>query len=268
MMDYTSRYGLEFNPFLKREQAPLIETRQYREVAARLDYLHQIKGFGLITGNPGVGKTTSIRSWIGTLNKSANRVIYIPLSTLTVIEFYRYLAQELGCDPAYRKADNFRMIQGAIERLNIEKKMTPVIILDEANYLKNSTLNDLKILFNFDMDSSNKAMILLTGLPQILSTLTMNAHEPLRQRITMYYSVEPLSQEDSRAYLLEKMKMAKCHQEVFERNAIEAIINASAGIPRMLDKIGNASLLAGNNLNENIISADTVMRAINDVQID
>ena len=266
-MDYTTRYGLEYNPFIKSERETLVETREYREIITRLNYLLQIKGFGLLTGNPGLGKTTTIRNWIKSLNQSAYKTIYIPLSTLTVLEFYRYLASELGCEPAYRKADNFRMIQGAIERYVYEKRMTPIIVLDEANYMKNATLNDLKILFNFEMDSVNRATVLLTGLPQLVSTLSLNAHEPLRQRITMSYTVSPLTQEEVKAYILEKLKSANCHQEVFEKNALEAISNASNGAPRMIDKIVNAALMVGNSMNQNIIISDTVMSAVNEIQL-
>lgn len=265
-IDYTTRYGMEYNPFIKSSKETLIETREYREVLSRLNYLLQIKGFGVITGAAGMGKTTAVRNWIKTLNLSAYKPIYIPLSTLTVLEFYRYLAFELGCEPAYRKADNFRLIQSAIERYVYEKRMIPIILLDEANYLKNATLNDLKILFNFDMDSTNRAMILLTGLPQLANTLNLNVHEPLRQRITMNYNIAPLAQEEAKAYILEKLKSAGCHQEVFEKNALEAIVNASNGIPRMIDKITNTAMLIGSSLNQNIIISDTVMKAVNDIQ--
>ncbi|MEE8886118.1 MAG: AAA family ATPase [Eubacteriales bacterium] len=263
-MDYTSRYGLEYNPFVKNVRESLVETSQYREVTARLNYLLQIKGFGILTGNPGVGKTTSIRNWMKSLNQSANKVIYIPLSTLTVVEFYRHMAFQLGCEPAFRKAENFRMIQGAIRRMVIEKKMTPIIVLDEANYMKNAILNDLKILFNFDMDSSNKAVILLTGLPQLSAVLSLNIHEPLRQRITMNYNLLPLTLDESKKYLVDKLKCAGCHQEVFERNAMEAIASSASGLPRVIDKIANTSLLIGNQMNENIITSDTVMKAVED----
>ncbi len=266
-MDYTSRYGLEYNPFIKNSHESLVETSQYREVLSRLNYLLQIKGFGLLTGDPGCGKTTSIRNWINTLNNQANKVIYVPISTLTIGDFYRHLASELGCQPSYRKSENFRLIQNAIERLAVEKKMIPIFVFDEANYMMNATLNDLKILFNFEMDSSNKAVILLAGLPQLNNTLRLNIHEPLRQRITMNYSINPLSQEEGKKYLLEKLKVAGSHQEVFSKSAVEAVISSTGGIPRMIDKIANASLLVGNSSNENIISPDTVMSAVNDTSI-
>ena len=84
-----------------------MESRQCREVQSRLNYLAQTKGFGLITGQPGTGKTTAIRKWIDSLNSAAYKTVYISLSTLTVMEFYRLLAEELGYEPSYRKADNF-----------------------------------------------------------------------------------------------------------------------------------------------------------------
>jgi len=145
--------------------------------------------------------------------------------------------------------------------------MTPIIILDEANYMKAAALNDLKILFNFELDSVNRAMILLAGLPQLLNILSLNSHEPLRQRITMNYNLSPLTPEEVKTYILEKLKAANCHQEVFEKNSLEAIASASNGAPRMIDKIVNSSLMVGNTLNQNIIVSDTVMNAVNEIQL-
>lgn len=266
-MDYTSRYGLEYNPFLKGSHNPTIVTSQYREVQSRMNYLLQIRGFGLITGQPGTGKTTAIRNWIGSLNSAAYKTVYISLSTLTVMEFYRVLAEELGYEPTYRKAENFRIIQQAINRYVIEKRMTPIIILDEANYLKNATLNDLKILFNFEMDSINKAVILLTGLPQLNTTLRLAAHEPLAQRITTNYELKPLGKEETISYINEKLKEAGSHMEVFEKNALEAIAGASNGVPRMIDKISNQALMIGNVINQNIITSETIMKTVEDLEI-
>ena len=266
-MNYISRYGLEFNPFVKDRKEFTVETSQYREVLARMNYLLQLKGFGLLTGGPGMGKTTALRNWKMSLNQSSNKVIYISLSTLTVTEFYRNLAYELGCEPAYRKADNFKMIQDAVDRLYIEKRILPIIILDEANYLNTGTLNDLKMLFNFDMDSRNKAVILLSGLPVLNRTLSQNAHEPLRQRICMNYQMNALPKEESSTYLLEKLKLAGSHQEVFSRAAIESVTSGAGGIPRMIDKIANACLMIANSKNENIITGETVMSAVNDISL-
>ena len=267
-MNYTSRYNLEFNPFIKNSKETLIETAEYKEVTFRLNYLLQTKGFGVLTGGPGKGKTTTIRNWAKSLNPSAYKIVYISLSTLTVNDFYRHLAEGLNQAPMFRKTDNFKVIQDAINRLVIEKKITPIIIIDEANYLKNSTLNDLKILFNFDMDSSDKAIVLLTGLPQLNNTLNLNAHEPLRQRITMNYNLDGLSKEEAKKYVLDKLKAAGSETEVFESNALEAIINASNGVPRIINKICNQSLLIANSSNLNTVDEESVLKALNDIELE
>ena len=147
-MELTARYGLEFNPFLKNSEEILFEGTEYTEAKFRLDYLARTKGFGLLTGAPGRGKTTLIRSWSAGLNPSLYKVIYTSLSD---------------------------------------------IIIDEANYIKNAVLNDLKILFNFEMDSRDRAVILLVGLPQLNNTLQLSIHEPLRQRIIMNYNIDGYS---------------------------------------------------------------------------
>ena len=266
-MDYTARYGLEFNPFIKNSKEVLVETQEYKEALFRLNYLLSTKGFGLLTGSAGRGKTTAIRNWSSSLNPSLYKVVYSSLSTLTVNDFYRNLAQELGAQPAFRKTDNFKIIQNEINRLALEKRQTPVIIIDEANYISNVVLNDLKMLFNFEMDSKDRAIILLAGLPQLNNILRLSNHEPLRQRIVMNYNIEGMSKSEGRSYIESKLKGAGCTQTVFDDNALEAILNAANGTPRMINKFCNASLLVGNSSNINIITADTVMQAISDCEL-
>ncbi len=266
-MDYTTRYGLEFNPFLKNSKEILVETKEQKESLFRLDYLVKTKGFGLLTGSAGRGKTTIIRNWALGLNPSLYKVIYTSLSTLTANDFYRNLAQELGASPAFRKPDNFRMIQEEIARLALEKRKTPVIIIDEANYINNAILNDLKILFNFEMDSRDRAAILLAGLPKLNSTLNLSVHEPLYQRLVMNYNMEGLSKEEGRNYIHEKLKGAGCRQTVFMDAAIEAILNAADGTPRIINKLCNAALLIGDSSKSEVITAEIAMQAINDCEL-
>ena len=198
------------------------------------------KGFGLLTGSAGRGKTTAVRNWASGLNTSLYKVVYSSLSTLTVNDFYRNLAAELGAQPAFRKTDNFKIIQNEINRLVLEKRQTPVIIIDEANYIGNAVLN---------------------------STLRLSIHEPFRQRIVMNYNLEGMTKAEGHSYVTAKLNGAGCTQTVFEENALEAILNAANGTPRMINKLCNASLLVGNSSNLNIITADAVMQAINDCEL-
>jgi len=266
-MEHFTRYGLEFNPFIKNSKEILVNTTEYKETLFRLDYLAKTKGFGLLTGSPGRGKTTTIRFWAKSLNPSLYKVVYSSLSTLTANDFYRNLVKELGAVPAFKKPDNFRIIQEEISRLALEKRKTPVIIIDEANYINNAILNDLKILFNFEMDSRDRAAILLAGLPQLNSTLSLGIHEPLRQRIVMNYNIDGITKDEGREYIAEKLKGAGCNQTIFEEAAIEAILNAADGTPRMINKYCNSSMLIGHSNKADLITTDIAMQAINDCEL-
>jgi type II secretory pathway predicted ATPase ExeA len=266
-MDYTSRYGMDFNPFIKNSKEIVVETSDYKEVIFRLNYLLNNKGFGILTGGPGRGKTTIIRNWANSLNSSLYKVIYISLSTVTVVEFYKNMATQLGLEPMCRKSDNFKIIQNEITRYSVEKRVTPVIIIDEANYISNGVLNDLKMIFNFDMDSRDRAIVLLVGLPQLNNTMRLVANEPLRQRITMNYNLDNLNKSETKDYILAKLNGAKCTTNIFDETAMEAIANASNGIPRIINKICDSSLMIGNTKNLNTINSDIIMLAVNESEL-
>lgn len=266
-MNYHARYGLEFNPFIKNSKDIVVESSEYKEVQYRLNYLLNNKGIGLVTGMPGKGKTTALRLWSKGLNPSLYKVIYLSLSTLTVIEFYKELADSFGIEVMFRKRDNFKNIRSAIERMTQEKHITPVIILDEANYINNGILNDLKMLFAFDMDSRDRTIVLLVGLPQLNNTMKLTINEPLKQRITMNYEMEGLSKEESKNYILGKIKGAGGTQAIFDDNALQAVINAGNGTPRLINKICNACLLVGESKKAESIDTDLVMMAVNDLEL-
>ena len=266
-MDYTIRYGLEFNPFLKNSKEILVTTDETKEVQFRLNYLAKIKGFGLLTGSPGRGKTTAIRTWARGLNPSQYKVVYTCFSTFSPNDFYRNLARELGAQTYYRKPDNFRVIQEELTRLSVEKRKTPVIIIDEANYISSTILNDFKLLFNFEMDSRDRAVILLAGLPSLNATLRMSVHEPFRQRIIMNYELSAFTKEEGRSYILEKLKGAGATKTVFEDAALEAVLNASDGTPCVINNLCNSCLLIGDSMKSDVITSEIVMQAINNNEI-
>ena len=133
--------------------------------------------------------------------------------------------------------------------------------------MSNAILNDLKILFNFEMDSRDRAVILLAGLPQICSTLRLAAHEPLRQSIIMNYNLDRLTKEEAREYIDRKLRGAGCSQPVLDDGAMEAVINASDGTARMINKFCNSSLVIGNSREAPVITADIVMQAVNDCEL-
>jgi type II secretory pathway predicted ATPase ExeA len=266
-MDYAAKYGLEFNPFIKNSKDIIIETEDYKQVQHRLAFLVHSRGFGVVTGDPGRGKTTAVRHWAKGLNPSLYKVVYTSLSTLSLNEFYRHLAEEFGLEPKHQKSQNYKNIKAEINRYSLEKRITPVFIIDEANHISSPVLNDFKMLFNFEMDSRDRAVVLLMGQPQLNNTLRLSSNESIRQRITMNYTLGNLSKEDGKTYIKSRLYEAGSRLPVFDEPALEAIVSASNGIPRNINKLCDMSLILGAAKNLPSIDAEVVMAASNEIEL-
>lgn len=266
-MNYLAKFGMEYNPFIKNNNRIKLELNEYKQLLFRLKHLEDIKGLGIITGEPGLGKTTAVRSWCDSLNKSMYKIIYINHTTLTALEFLRILSDELNLDTCHSARKNFRAIQDEVKRLYIEKKITPLIILDEANYLNNGVLNEIKLLLNFDMDSKDRFIILLVGQNNLRNILNLKSNEALRQRIVLNYSLSQLSKDESKIYIDSKLKESGLNQEIISNEAYNQIINYSNGVMRIIDQIMDKALLILSNMKENIITGEMAMEAINEYSL-
>lgn len=267
MDNYLAKFGLEYNPFNKNVKQHLIELTDYNQLLFRLKHLQSTLGIGIITGEPGLGKTTALRYWTESLNKSLYKIVYIKHSTITVLEFYRLLAEEFNLEPAHSKRVNFNNIQNEIKRLIIEKKVTPVIIIDEANYLSTGMLNDFKLLCNFDMDSKDRLILLLCGGNTLRNALNFKSNEALRQRISMNYQINNLDKNESKIYIDTKLKNAGLKLPILSSEAYQQIINFSNGTMRIINQVMDKALLILCNKKEDIITGDMAMEAINEVSI-
>jgi type II secretory pathway predicted ATPase ExeA len=221
---FTTYWEMKFNPFTgSSADNYCFESDDFKQATARLKHLCEIKGFGLFTGNSGTGKTFTIKTSVEALNPGLYKVFYAPLSSVTVLEFYRGIAIGLGIEPPHKKIDLFNVIQERIISLAKDKRITPVIVCDEAQYLNAKILNDLKIILNFDMDSEKHAVVILSGLTVLATTLSMGAHEALAQRIPINYTFTGLSQNEMAEYIASKLKNCGVSQTIFPDNAIEAL---------------------------------------------
>mgnify|MGYP002623853569 CR=1 FL=1 len=265
---YYAYYNLLYDPFVKNNSDEFIyESRDYKQFTYRLNYLLNTKGIGLVTGNPGLGKTTSIRKVLSSLNKGLYKPIYISLTTLTNNEFIRQLLVSLGREPCHKKSDNVKEIQKAIIDYAENKKITPVIVIDEANYLSSSLLNDIKMIFNFKMDSCDKYVLILVGLPSLSSSLAYSNQEPLRQRIIMNYNFSGLNKEECRSYIEGKLEKAGGTISILENQALQALMNASGCNPRVTNLILSNALVIGEDKKMANIDEEIMMAAINETYI-
>lgn len=265
---YKSYWAMTFNPFDKSiAEKDYFATYDYTQASARLNFLTTTKGIGLFTGNSGMGKTYVMRCFTKSLNKSLYKVIYIPLSTVTVAEFYRALSYELGLEPCNKKIDNFRNIQSALIKLANTQKITPVIILDEAQYLKTEILNDIKLLLNFEMDSKSPVILLLTGQPMLNIILNKQVHEALKQRIVINYTFGGIQKGEVEEYITSRLNLCGVSRPIFNPNSYEALASCCNGSIRKLNSLIEKCLILGYQKELQVIDTEIVMSAQNDIEL-
>ena len=179
-----------------------------REAHARLDYMKDKGGFILISGAPGVGKTTLVRSFAESLDAKFFKIAYAPLSTVSVIEFYRQLSFLLAADIPHRKDLLFRTIQDTIIEMAINQKTIPVIILDDAQFLKNENFFELQLISNFNFDSLSPALFILIAQPHLVERLKRPAFESFYQRINLKINLQPFTLKETQLFISQVIQNA------------------------------------------------------------
>jgi len=256
---YKTFYSLSTTPFSKElKHTEAFESTPFREASAALNYVKGIRGMGLLTGEAGAGKTLALRAFAESLNPSLYKVMYFPLSTGTVMDFYRGLAVGLGEEAKNRKVDLFMQIQQAVMTLYHQRKITPIFILDEMQFAKDAFLHDLNMIFNFNMDSLNPFVLILSGLPFLQDRLLLNPNRPLNGRLVMRMKMEPLNKEEVAGYIQHHMQRAGARHPIFTESAMEAITSCSQGWPRVINNLAIHALIHGCESKKEQIDAEII----------
>ena len=265
---YRAYWNMEYNPFSKEiDTNKLFKTNDFNEALTRLDFLHKTRGIGLFTGKPGSGKTYAVKYFLENLNSGLYKIIYLPLTTISVLDFYHALSISLGLDTYHSKTKMFFAIQSHIKQLVQEQKKNLIIAIDEAQLLSKDILTDLKILFNFDMDSKNMVTLILIGLPVINHTLSKGVFEDLQQRIVMKYDFNGITENDIRLYIADRLKLVHANNDIFSNNSIVALANSCDGSLRKLNLIIERALTIGALDKATQIDPDIIMKAVNDISL-
>ena len=148
-------FGFKKTPFGDSPDAKqLFPSQAWNQAKARLQFLADHHGAGLLTGEVGSGKSTAARTFTAGLNPNLYKILYLHWTSGSALDLLRQLALELDLEPAHYRGDLVRQISDAIVRLNQSKKQHPILICDEAQLLCHAALEQLPLLLNFDMDSS------------------------------------------------------------------------------------------------------------------
>jgi type II secretory pathway predicted ATPase ExeA len=243
----------------------LFESSVFAEGAKRLDHIRTHRGLFLLTGDPGSGKTTLLRHFHHSLNENAYRTFYIPLATVTVMDFYRQLNHVLGGTRTHRKSEFFRNIQEGIKALVQNRKMVPVFIFDEAHLMKNENFSELQIILNFDFDSVMPAIVVLAGQSHLRDRLSREIFTSFDQRISLKYHLIPLGKQECAEYIHSALKQVGGNESIFSANALEAIFNNTQGNLRGIANLATKALLATALAKKNTVTEEEVFQASKEV---
>ena len=232
---YQQYFGLTQDPFptnLIFEH--IYKSESYLELNERLEHLCSHMGIMLLTGSPGSGKTTALRCFIETLNRKMYLPIYLPLSTVSVFEFYRQLNKALGGSECYYKSDIFNSIQSQILCLTETQGLLPIIILDEAHLLKEQNFKELQIIMNFEMDSVMPFSLILAGHPILQKRLQSYTLDSFNQRILLKYSLGYLSENETKEFIKMSFMRAGREENILTEAAYKIVHQKSRGLPRLI----------------------------------
>ena len=266
---YTSYYGMSSNPFIKEEKEEYFESRDYKELKNRLEYLKEIKGVGLFTGKTGYGKTYCIRSFTKGLNKEIYKVIYIIANShFTLFDFIKAVGDAIGIGVgACYQVDMYNNIQKELKRLVLKERVQPIIIVDDAHTLSRIILKNLKILYEFDMDTRDYVTLILVGQEELKEELGKKVYESLRQRIIVNYTMEGLTREEVKEYIKTRFMVANVKVDIFTEDGINALYSCSKGSSRRLNNLVLNSLIIGSQRKLPKIDSEVVMEAKGEIDL-
>jgi general secretion pathway protein A len=260
---YRKHFGLARHPFAKDLSVEdLFASTAVTELEVRLRHLVDLRGIGLVTGEPGGGKTTVCRKVVASLHSGLFRVFYVPLSTGNVMDIYKCIAWELGLPTERSRAALYRVIRAEVTRLCLETKVRPVLIVDDAQYLRSDVLEELRLLTNYEMDSQNRLCLLLVGQAELRRRIAMAVHEALSQRVVVRHHMGGLTRDELAQYLAHLLRLAGTELPLFEPAALEAIYHATSGLPRKVNGLAHHALTAAALAKRQTVTAEHVQAAI------
>ena len=264
---YLRHFALARPPFATPEHTDeLFESASRGEAEARLNHLIELRGIGLLTGEVGSGKTTVCRHVTAQLHPGLYRICYVALTTGNVLDMYKCIGWQLGLPTERSRATAYRAIQSEITRLVTEAKQLPVLVIDEAQHLRNDVLDDLRLLTNFNMDAEHRLCLLLVGLTELRRRLTMAVHESLAQRLVVRHHLAGLDRDELNGYLTHRLRLAGCELPLFEPPAIEALFQSARGLPRLVNRIAHYALSAAALDGARTVNAEHLARAVEELR--
>jgi general secretion pathway protein A len=262
---YLSFFGIAEKPFaITPDPRYLYLSARHADALAHLVYgINEAGGFIQLTGEVGTGKTTTIRSLLARAPKNAE-IALILNPRLSPGEFLLALCEELGMGADDNAAGNTKELVDLLNRYLLRahaQGRRVVLIVDEAQNLAPEVLEHIRLLTNLETETQKLLQIILIGQPELRKLLAREDLRQLAQRITGRYHLDPLSRQETAAYVRHRMRVAGATADIFTRGALREIYNVTRGIPRVINIICDRALLGAYTQDLHQVPAALVRRA-------
>ena len=265
---YAKYYGLTRRPF---ENTPdpdfLFLSKNHREVLASLSYaINAAKGFVLVVGDIGTGKTTLIHALIKQLDPSF-LILNITNPRATFNDILHYLGNKIGITA--EKAgplETVEVIQNKLETLHERGGKHAVLIVDEAHLLSDEALEDVRLISNIESEERKLIQIILVGQNELSDKLRKESLRPLQQRLVVTRRLVPLNRKETDEYILHRLRLAGKQSQLFDKKALSLIWGKSRGIPRLINQICDNALLIGYAVESRSIGGKILKEVIADME--
>jgi general secretion pathway protein A len=258
---YKQFFGLRASPFnVNPDPRYLFLTQHAREALACLSYgIQTRKGFILLSGEVGTGKTTLLNKLLEWLRSQRVSTAFIFNPRLNVLEFFEFMMADfgIGCDAKDKGNILMRLNQWLLDRYRMGE--TAALIIDEAQNLSAEMLEEIRLLTNLETTTEKLLQIVLSGQPELEQKLREPHLRQLRQRITLRCRTHPLTPAETGAYIAQRLRMAGANGDaIFSPEAVEAISQYGQGIPRVTNLLCEHALINAFVDQKKIVTADLI----------
>ena len=268
---YKQFFGLRASPFnVNPDPRFLYLTPGAREALACLSFgIQTRKGFILLTGEVGTGKTTLLNKLLEWLRTQSVSTAFIFNPRLNVIEFFDFMMADFGivCDAHDKGHILMRLNQWLLERYRAGE--TAALIVDEAQNLSEELLEEIRLLTNLETSTEKLLQIVLSGQPELEQKLREPHLRQIRQRITLRCRTHPLTAEETNAYIAQRLRLAGANgQPIFSPEAVEAVFKYAQGIPRVTNLLCEHALINAFVDQKRPVAADLVEEIAREFELD
>jgi len=268
---YKRFFGLQANPFnVNPDPRYLFLTKYTEEALACLTYgIQSRKGFVLLTGEVGTGKTTLINKLLSWLRQQRVATAFVFNSMMDVPQFLDYMMTDFGIPSSSREKSQIilHFNNWLLERYRAGENA--VLIIDEAQNLSDEVLEEIRLMTNLETFTEKLLQIVLVGQPELDDKLRRPQLRQLRQRVMLRAKTQPLLPHETAAYITQRLRIAGSNgHEIFTPEARSAIHRYSHGIPRVVNLICEHCLINAYADQQHVVTADAVKTVARDFELE